>query len=857
MSALLTADETALIGSPGPFTWRGTVFAVSVAEDFLFRDKTHYHIPVRPSDSPVDKYAYLGMAVEAGNFLPEHQSCGQHLTYAAGAPRAADNGKVVLFVRCSSAELLSVRRVLRGDGFAASFGYSLAAADINGDGFTDLFVGAPFYHQESIGVGGAVYAYKNGPDGLVADEGRIRLVGQVAEGRFGLSLANAGDLDNDGFDDVIIGAPYDGRGKVFIYLGGEEFWPASGKAPDQIIAAEQVRGSFPSTTFGFSLVGGVDLDANNHSDIMVGAFDSSVAVVLRTRPVIDIVTWFGEHPDKIDPEVTGCAGDPLADEVCFTVESCFMLKNFPSNIERTDIQYSLSAEVFSGGRKVSRVRLGSGHRSTKIVAVYRNRLTGCFLETAYLRKEATDLTTPIVFQLSLRLIQDSPIGSDAQSVAVANINHFPMLHHPRATRQLVLPFQMSCGDDDRCVSKLSVQLKLSDMDEELRRLEIKDKHEVVVTALVQNEGESAYAAILELALDSSFSYVGRSDNVDGVSCEFDSDAGKLRCRLGNPYDGGRADELRFRVLPRMEAAQVRGEAAFNATVTTSSENAVDISAFGLQVEVVKRSEVSLHSSVQPSEMWFGGIVRGESAMKKLSDVGSKVTHTFHVNNDGPWHVGQFEVLVDWPYQLAIPGRQVGKWLLYLVGEVEISPPGAATCFINPRLVNQLGLQRRGRRQKRSNDDAVVVLNCEDERAECVVLSCRVFGLRAGESVVLRLRSRVWNSTLVEEFGGERRPVRLDVSSRLLLHPDSRRFQDQEDDVTVASLLALPSPGDGGTSIPLWVVALAGTVGVLLVVLIVAILYKLGFFKRHRHYNDLTISAKVTGAASAKGDEYIS
>ena len=50
----------ALIGAPGPFTWRGTVFAVSVEEDFLFRDKTHYHTPVKEGNAPVDKYSYLG-----------------------------------------------------------------------------------------------------------------------------------------------------------------------------------------------------------------------------------------------------------------------------------------------------------------------------------------------------------------------------------------------------------------------------------------------------------------------------------------------------------------------------------------------------------------------------------------------------------------------------------------------------------------------------------------------------------------------------------------------------------------------------------------------------------------------------
>ena len=115
MSAALTDDDTALIGSPGPFTWRGTVFAVSVSQDFLFRDKTHYHTPL----SEVEKFGYLGMSVAAGRFLPRAESCGQETSYAAGAPRANGVGAVVLFVKCAGGgEELRVQRVLRGDDFA-------------------------------------------------------------------------------------------------------------------------------------------------------------------------------------------------------------------------------------------------------------------------------------------------------------------------------------------------------------------------------------------------------------------------------------------------------------------------------------------------------------------------------------------------------------------------------------------------------------------------------------------------------------------------------------------------------------------------------------------------------------------
>ncbi len=64
---------------------------------------------------------------------------------------------------------MSVQRVLNGESFASSFGYSLASVDLDGDGFSELVVGAPF-----LGSTGAVYVYGNSQDGLVEDDERRR-----------------------------------------------------------------------------------------------------------------------------------------------------------------------------------------------------------------------------------------------------------------------------------------------------------------------------------------------------------------------------------------------------------------------------------------------------------------------------------------------------------------------------------------------------------------------------------------------------------------------------------------------------------------------------------------------------------
>lgn len=59
-SGAMLDDGTMIIGTPGPITWRGTIFVISVDGEYLKRDKNHYYGPHSEQTSPVDKYSYLG-----------------------------------------------------------------------------------------------------------------------------------------------------------------------------------------------------------------------------------------------------------------------------------------------------------------------------------------------------------------------------------------------------------------------------------------------------------------------------------------------------------------------------------------------------------------------------------------------------------------------------------------------------------------------------------------------------------------------------------------------------------------------------------------------------------------------------
>ena len=178
--------------------------------------------------------------------------------------RSNGTGQVVIFVKCHS-ELLKVQMVISGDNFASQFGYALTTADVNSDGFADLFVAAPFYHDKHSG--GGVYYYRNTDQGLDTVSEPVLLTG-ASESRFGFALSSAGDVNSDGFEDLVVGAPYEGRGAVYLYQGSSQGLRTK---PSQVIHAEDVPGA-PLNTFGYSLSGGLDMDLNNHSDVLVGAY---------------------------------------------------------------------------------------------------------------------------------------------------------------------------------------------------------------------------------------------------------------------------------------------------------------------------------------------------------------------------------------------------------------------------------------------------------------------------------------------------------------------------------------------------------------------------------------------------------
>jgi Ca2+-binding RTX toxin-like protein len=205
-------------------------------------------------------------------------------------------------------------KIIGEDADDRAGGSVASAGDINGDGFDDLIVGA--YNEDEVGLyAGAAYVIFGKADGFATvnlasvalGTGGFKIIAETDYNQAGRSVASAGDINGDGFDDIIIGANgNDGVGAAYVVFGKASGF--SNVSLDDIALGDggfKIIGENGGDFAGWSVSSAGDVDGDGFDDLSVaassndaGGDDAGAGYIVFGGDFTGAVTFLGDETDN-------------------------------------------------------------------------------------------------------------------------------------------------------------------------------------------------------------------------------------------------------------------------------------------------------------------------------------------------------------------------------------------------------------------------------------------------------------------------------------------------------------------------------------------------------------------------------
>ncbi|XP_028625175.1 integrin alpha-D [Grammomys surdaster] len=773
-SSALTKDGPVL-GAVGSFSWSGGAFLYPPNMRPTFINMSQENVDMRD--------AYLGYSTALAFWKGVH-------SLILGAPRHQHTGKVVIFTQES--RHWRPKSEVRGTQIGSYFGASLCSVDMDGDGSTDLvLIGAPHYYEQPRGGQVSVCPM---PGVRSRWQCEATLHGEQGHpwGRFGAALTVLGDVNGDRLADVAVGAPgeEENRGAVYIFHGASrlDITPSS----SQRVIGSQL--SLRLRYFGQSLSGGQDLTQDGLVDLAVGA--QGHVLLLRSLPLVKVEISIRFAPMVVAKAVYQCwertptvleAGEAT---VCLTVH-----KGSPDLLGdiHSSVRYDLALDP---GRLIPRAIFDE----TKSFTLTRRKTLGlgdhCETMKLLLPDCVEDAVTPIILRLNFSLVGDSASSMNLRPVlAVGSQDHITAS----------LPFEKNCKQELLCEADLGVSFNFSG----LQVLVVGCSPELTVTVTVWNAGEDSYGTLIKFHYPAGLSY----RRVTGaqqphqyplrLACEAEPPMGQesLRsssCSINHPIfrEGAKAT---FMITFDVSYKAFLGDRLLLRASASSENNKPETNKTTFQLELpVKYTVYTVISRQEDSTKHFNfSSSHGERR---------EAEHHYRVNNLSP-----LKLAVSVNFWVPILLNGVAVWDVTLRGPAQgISCVSHKEPPQHPDFLTQI--QRRA------------VLDCSI--ADCLHLHCDIPSLGVQEELDFILKGNLsfgWISQTLQKkvllLSEAEITFNTSVYSQL---PGQEAFLRAQVETILEESVVYE---------PIFLVAGSSVGGLLLLALITAALYKLGFFKR--------------------------
>ncbi|XP_012553768.1 integrin alpha-8 isoform X1 [Hydra vulgaris] len=797
----ISGYTTYFIGVPGTYFNKGTLFGLISTSIASKPTKLQFTEVQSEKDNGT---IYIGYSVAWGK-ITFNSTQGD---VVAGAPRANElTGKVFIYVVRFTIGDYMYSFSSPNNQVGEYFGASVCVVDINNDGKDDLFVASPFYTV--VADEGRVYFYINNKNTLSFS---LQLAPTSIQGaRFGSSIGKVGDLNNDGYQDIAIGAPMDGadnRGAVYIYNGGSQGISNSGK-PSQIIMASDFS-TIGLSGFGSSISNGLDVDGNSYPDIAVGAYSSGKSFIIRTRPIITLYDKLETNVSLIplDDYASNCIGPDSKKYYCiefkpnlkyegkamsFDLELTLEIeKRFPTNKRGLFFEDGILKDTITKNALLTKSQIFPFSVIVYIV------ILGDF-----------DINEPITITTKYKSI-DKPSGCGSELCPIIDV--FGTL-----SSSLQLNYLKDCGSDSICQIDLvsSAKLVLLGVAQQ-EQIIYGSVYQIRLDASVVNLGETAYQPILKFGYNGDLQVDSIEKN--GIPIKWEKLPNEVSFLLQYMLKQNEKVDIAIKFsMPKTSPSSDIYSFTFEALakgIDLNPENNKAMISKPTKVETCVR----VNGNVEPSVVLFydNAVMPGNNP--DLSEIGAEVKYMFFVQNSGFFAVNNLSADVD----LVVKKAEKGLDLIYVVNMMINGKE--CTQKVNPLNPFNLVDSKKPKRVKRSNN-----LNCEN--AKCNRYSCDISSIEKSQSVTIHLIARVWEANF----------VKLKVPATDLNATINVKFSQEQATTNIQKENCIMSAAVNldvklynpplRKSMPWWIILVAILVALLLLAIAIALLKKAGFFKR--------------------------
>uniref|UniRef100_A0A3P8PCR0 VWFA domain-containing protein n=1 Tax=Astatotilapia calliptera TaxID=8154 RepID=A0A3P8PCR0_ASTCA len=695
--------------------------------------------------------------------------------YFTGAPRFQHTGQVVLFKQNSNNWTTAQR--ITGDQIGSYFGAELCSVDINSDGDTDfLLVGAPTFYQLQEKKEGQIYIY------TLTDELQLKselIVMGPSMGRFGTTISSLADLNGDELRDVAVGAPLedDNRGAVYIYLGDRHRGIRS--TFSQRITGDKITPGI--RFFGQAIDGGVGIKEDGLPDIVIGS--QGAAVVLSSKPVFNVMAHLSFHPKEISTEKLDCQGAE-GNLLMVTLTACFeMVEATKRNVSSgLNITYMFAVDPMRQKHRGFFTQTDTKTRSLTSTYELKDEMT-CLNFSIYMHKCVIDTLSPISIKLNF---------SQADS-ETANIT---LNMDSKKQSAVEVPFEKQCRKNDTCIAELDVKFKF-----ETPTLLVTENNYFNVTIHLKNDGDDSYNTSLIMFYPPGLSFsrmtLIKSSRLTTHDCRDQEERNKTICGVSQPVYRSRSYatfQSAFHVMHNYEWND-----KMSMIIEAKSDNQDSNRTSTLTESIPVQFEIKMILTVNQDSTTYLNFTSDETAPKEMNI-------TYRIDNTG-FKEFPATITLEFPTQLEHSFEMKSYQIFVKENKTQ------CTAATNHKFKNCL------------------------PKNKCVAIVCNTFNLKNYASAEFTLSGKVHfkeaaqqaaNVAFLKKYTGDSRKINF-VSSVHVGYDDARYvLNDPETEVRV-DFFILPNK--------MLIILTGAGLGLLLLIIITIILFKLGCFKRKKFGED--------------------